>query len=174
MASNAPCWWIDAIMQAFLTCEYNTCVRFLFSSIFAYLPLMGILQIWEKNAKYTIHVVDNSQYHMNTLTIIQYPTISDIWFSSAIRDLSLLQIAEICTPISSLSWLRTGTFARWRDCTSYMASNTPCWWNAAIMQAFLTCIYSRIKSGHRYYTHMLETLAWSQHFTNMERLGPYN
>jgi hypothetical protein len=24
-----------------------------------------------KNAKYTIHVVDNSQYHMNTLTIIQ-------------------------------------------------------------------------------------------------------
>ena len=41
-----------------------------------------------KNAKYTIHVDDNSQYHMNTLTIIQYPTISNISFSSAIRDLS--------------------------------------------------------------------------------------
>jgi hypothetical protein len=49
--------------------------------------LLGYLQVvggvvyptnLRKNAKYTIHVVDNSQYHMNTLTIIQYPTISNI------------------------------------------------------------------------------------------------
>jgi hypothetical protein len=40
IAPNVPCWCNDAIMQAFLTCEYNNCGRFSFSIIFAFLPLM--------------------------------------------------------------------------------------------------------------------------------------